>query len=50
VDGMDALDGFHFDYDSVLNDQIDAIAYFQFLTLVDNRQWNFDGDFEPPTS
>lgn len=50
MNGVNRVNGFHFDYDSAFNDQIDSISNFDFLAFIDNWQRNFDRDFEPAAS
>jgi len=50
MDRVERLDGFHFDNDSALHDQVDSVSDFQFLTLINNWQRNFIRHFESSAS
>ena len=47
---VEGLDGFHFYYDSVLNDQIDTVSNFELVSLVDHWHCYFGDDFEAAVS
>src|SRR6266496_2544542 len=44
------VDGFHFHYDSVFNDEVDAISDFELLTFVDHRLRYLGCDFKAAAS
>jgi hypothetical protein len=50
VNGMEGLGRFHFHYDSMFHDQIDAISDFEFVALIDDGQGYFSCDFETAAS
>ena len=38
VKGMNSLDRLHFDYKTMLNDEVDPVSSIEFLTFVNDRQ------------
>jgi len=50
INRVDGLDGFHFHYDSVFNDEIDAISDFELLPFIDHWLSYFSCNFETAAS
>ena len=50
MDWVDCFHGFHFDYDSALDHQVDAVSDFEFAPFVDDRQGDLAGDVKATAS
>jgi len=46
VDGNEGLDTFDFDYDDIVDDQINAVSQVEFLSVVNQRQSDLALDFQ----
>jgi hypothetical protein len=50
VEGVDAVNGFHFNHDSAFDHQVDSVSHLELMALIDYGHGPFSWDFETAAS